>query len=74
MSKEYIEKLEKILTVLRACSTSLEDGIKLSHQLGIDQNLDPLLSQYNEFINSDFNTYRLKSKYLFNELFKSLIQ
>jgi len=36
--------------------------------------MDPLLSEYNEFINSDFNTYRLKSKYLFNELFKNLIQ
>ena len=74
LSKEQVEKLEKILVVLRACSTSLEDGIRLSHQLGIDQNMDPLLSEYNEFINSDFNTYRLKSKYLFNELFKNLIQ
>lgn len=32
------------------------------------------MSEYNEFINSDFNTFRLKSKYLFNELFKNLIQ
>ena len=74
LSKEQIEKLEKVLAVLRACSTSLDDGIRLSHKLGIDHNLDPLLSEYSEFINSDFNTYRLKSKVVFNQLFKNLIQ
>ena len=74
LTKERIEKLQKSLEILKVCDGSLQDGVKLSHLLGIDHNLDPTLSQYNDFINSEFNTGRLKAKFLFNRLFKNIIQ
>lgn len=74
LTKERVEKLQKLLEVLKVCDGSLQDGVKLSHLLGVDQNLDPTLSQYNDFVNSEFNTGRLKAKFLFNRLFKSIIQ
>lgn len=74
LTQERIEKLQKVFEVLKVCDSSLQDGVKLSHLLGIDHNLDPTLSQYNDFVNSEFNTGRLKSKFLFNRLFKNIIQ
>ena len=73
MTQERTEKLQKILEILKVCDGSLKDGLKLSHLLGIDDNMDPTLSHYNDFVNSEFNTGRLKGKFLFKRLFKSVI-
>lgn len=74
LTKERVERLEKILQILKVCDNSLQDGVKLSHRLGVDSNMDPTMCQYSDFVNSEFNTGRLKGKYVFNNLFKMIVQ
>lgn len=68
--EEKLTKLEKIGECFDAMLSSLEDALdKVMHEKDVLTDYDEMYYK-SEFVTSKFNEMRLKSKYLFNNIFK----